>query len=453
MIEERLLDEVAGRVIMPGDADYDSARTVMMGGIDRHPAVIVRVVDAADVARVIAWARATGAELAVRSGGHSGAAHSTTEGGIVIDLRDLRTLEIDAGARTARAGTGLTAAEVSSAAAEHGLAIGFGDTGTVGIGGITLGGGVGYLSRRDGMTIDNLLGAEIVTADGRILEVDADHHPDLFWAIRGGGGNFGVATRFTYRLSALDGVVGGMLVLPATPETVAGWIAANEAAPDELSTIANVMPCPPMPMVPEEHHGSLVIFGMVAWSGQRELGEAAIAPFRALATPLADMVQPISYPEMFPPEDAEYHPTAVSTNLFMRLVDESVAGAMLEALAASDAPMRAVQLRVQGGAIARVPADATAYAHRSSPIMVNIAAFYDGADDRASKQAWVDELSAALDQGEAGAYVNFVGDEGADRVRAAYPAATFARLAAVKSTYDPTNLFRLNQNVPPAAER
>jgi hypothetical protein len=208
-----------------------------------------------------------------------------------------------------------------------------------------------------------------------------------------------------------------------------------------------------MPMVPEEHHGSLVIFGMVAWSGQRELGEAAIAPFRALATPLADMVQPISYPEMFPPEDAEYHPTAVSTNLFMRLVDESVAGAMLEALAASDAPMRAVQLRVQGGAIARVPADATAYAHRSSPIMVNIAAFYDGADDRASKQAWVDELSAALDQGEAGAYVNFVGDEGADRVRAAYPAATFARLAAVKSTYDPTNLFRLNQNVPPAAER
>ncbi|HEY6609432.1 MAG TPA: FAD-binding oxidoreductase [Candidatus Limnocylindria bacterium] len=450
MIEERQLDEVAGRVIMPGDADYDSARAVMMGGIERHPAAIVRVADAADVARVIAYARATGTELAVRSGGHSGAAHSTTEGGIVIDLRDLRTLEIDAEARTVRAGTGLTAAEVSSAAAEHGLAIGFGDTGTVGIGGITLGGGVGYLSRRDGLTIDNLLGAEIVTADGQVLDVDADTHPDLFWAIRGGGGNFGVATRFTYRLSQLDGVVGGMLVLPATPETVAGWIAADEAAADELSSIANVMSCPPMPMVPEEHHGSLVIFGMIAWSGRREDGDAAIAPFRALATPLADLVQPIGYPEMLPPEDADYHPTAVATNLFIRSVDETVAGVILEALAASDAPMRAVQLRVQGGAIARVPAEATAYAHRSSPIMVNIAALYEGPDDRAPKQAWVDQLSATLDQGVAGAYVNFVGDEGPDRVRAAYPPATFERLAAVKAVYDPTNLFRLNQNVPPA---
>ena len=183
------------------------------------------------------------------------------------------------------------------------MATGFGDTGSVGLGGLTLGGGVGYLVRKHGLTIDNLLAAEIVTADGQVRIVDADNEPDLFWAIRGGGGNFGVATRFRYRLHELDGVVGGILVLPATPETVAGFIAAAEAAPEELSTIANVMSCPPMPFVAEEYHGSIVILGMLAYAGDAEAGERALAPFRALAEPLADMLRPILYPEMFPPDD------------------------------------------------------------------------------------------------------------------------------------------------------
>lgn len=453
MIDERLLTDVAGRVVTPHDADYDAVRQVALGSVDHRPSAIVRVADAADVARVIAFARATGTELAVRSGGHSGAGHSTTDGGIVIDLRELTRLEIDPAARTARAGTGLTALDVTSAAAEHGLGIGFGDTGTVGIGGITLGGGVGYLSRRDGLTIDNLISAEIVTADGQVLTVDADNHPDLFWAIRGGGGNFGVATEFTYRLHELGQIVGGMLILSATPDTVAGFIAAAEAAPDELSTIANVMPCPPMPFVPEEHHGSLVIMGMLAWSGSVSEGDAVMAPFRALAEPLADMVRPSGYPEMFPPGDPDYRPTAVANTMFMRSVDLDVAATIVSQLEESDASMRVVQLRVLGGAIARVPADATAYAHRSSPIMVNVAAFYDGPDDMPRRQEWVDDVSAALDQGESGAYVNFVGDEGPERVHAAYPAGTWERLASVKATYDADNLFRLNQNVPPAERR
>jgi FAD/FMN-containing dehydrogenase len=451
MIDERLLTEVAGRVVTPDDADYDAMRQVALGTIDHRPSAIVRVADAADVARVIAFARATGSELAVRSGGHSGAGHSTTDGGIVIDLRELRQLEIDPVARTARAQTGLTALEVSAAAVEHGLGIGFGDTGTVGIGGITLGGGVGYLSRRDGLTIDNLLAAEVVTADGEVLTVDAEHHPDLFWAIRGGGGNFGVATEFTYRLRELGQIVGGMLILPATAEALAGFIAAAEAAPDELSTIANVMPCPPMPFVPEEHHGSIVIFGMLAWSGPLAEGDAAIAPFRALATPLADQVQPMDYTGLFQPGDPEYRPTAVARTMFTRTVGGELAGTIVSKLEASDASMRAVQLRVLRGAIARVASDATAYAHRSSPIMVNVAAFYDGPDDLPRHQAWVDDVCATLDQGETGAYVNFVGDEGEAGVRAAYPAGTLERLAAVKARYDPENVFRLNQNVSPAA--
>lgn len=449
MILEPLTD-LDGRLITPDDAEYDAARRVVLGGIDPHPAVIVRVADATDVARTIAYARETGAELAVRGGGHSGAGHCTVDGGIVLDVRDLRELTIDAESRTLTAGAGLTAGEVAAATAEHGLGIGFGDTGSVGISGITLGGGVGYLARRDGLTIDNLLGAQIVTADGEILDVDETHHPDLFWAIRGGGGNFGVATRFTYRLRELGQIVGGILILPATPETVAGFIAAADAAPDELTTIANVMTCPPMPFVDEAHHGSVVIMGMLAWSGDVAAADEALAPFRALAEPLADMVRPMGYPELFPPEDPDYHPTAVSTNLHLRHVDREVAATVLEQLAASDAPMRAAQLRVLGGAMARVPADATAYAHRSNPIMVNLAAFYTGDDDRPAKRRWLDTFAAAIDQGDPAVYVNFLGDEGTDRIHAAYPGATWDRLASIKARYDPDNFFRRNQNVPPA---
>ena len=197
-----------GAVIDTEDADYDAVRTVMMGGVDPRPAVVVRPADDADVAVAIAFARQVGLPIAVRSGGHSGAAHSTVDDGLVIDVRDMKAVEIDPVGRTAWAEAGLTAGELTAATTAHGLAVGFGDTGTVGISGITLGGGVGYLSRKHGLTIDNLLAADVVTADGRVLRVDAEDHPDLFWAIRGGGGNFGVVTRLKFRLHPLDGVVG-----------------------------------------------------------------------------------------------------------------------------------------------------------------------------------------------------------------------------------------------------
>jgi FAD/FMN-containing dehydrogenase len=446
----QLPSEIEGRIIRPDDPDYDETRQILSGVYDRRPAVIVRAANADDVARVVRFARETGIELAVRAGGHSNAGHSSTDGGIMLDLRDMDGLEIDPESRTAWAEGGLTAGAVTSQLAEHGLAIPFGDTGSVGIGGLTLGGGVGYLVRKHGMAIDNLIAAEIVTADGELLRVDAEHHPDLFWAIRGGGGNYGVVTRFQFRLQPLDGIVGGMLVLPATPETIAGFIAAAEAAPDELSTIANVMSAPPMPFLPEEAHGKVVILAMLAYAGDAADAERVLAPFRELAEPLADMLRPMSYPEMFPPEDPNYHPTAAATTMFVDRVDRGTAETILQFLESSDATMRVAQLRVLGGAMARVPADATAFAHRSSPIMVNLAAFY-GPDDRARRKEWVAEFAAALNQGNPGAYVNFLTDEGPERVRAAYPGATWDRLASVKARYDPTNLFRLNQNVPPAA--
>ncbi len=420
-----------------------------MAAVDDRPAVILRPVNTADVARGIALARETGLPFAIRSGGHSGAGHSTTNGGIVLDLRDLTSLEVDAEKRTAWAGAGLSAAAYSKGVNDYGFATGFGDTGSVGIGGITLSGGIGYLTRKYGMTIDSVVGAEIVTASGDVLNVDEHSHPDLFWAIRGGGGNFGVVTRFKYKLHPVDHVYGGMLMLPATTDVIVKAMEITDAAPEELSAIVMVMTAPPMPFVPAEHHGKLVVMFLLCYAGDAEAGAHAVAPLRALAQPLVDMVRPIRYPEMFPPDDPSYRPLAVARTLFLDHVDTKMAETMLDYLRRSDAPMRVVQLRALGGAMARVPSDATAFAHRNSRILVSVAAFYTGPGDRPVREAWVNELSATLEQDDKGAYVGFLGDEGEARVRAAYPDGTWTRLARVKARYDPENMFRRNQNVTP----
>lgn len=442
---------VTGRVFAPADPDYDSARTVFYGGIDKRPAAIVRVAGVEDVRRVIAMARDAGHELAVRSGGHSISGHGTTDGGIVLDLRSMSRIDIDADDRTAWVETGATALEVTEAAAKHGLVVGFGDAGSVGVGGITLGGGIGFLVRKYGLTIDSVIAAEVVTADGRHLHVDAEHHPDLFWAIRGGGGNFGVVTRIRFRLRELPQFTGGILVLPATPEVIVGVTAASFAAPEELSTICNIMPAPPLPFLPKEMHGKLVIFGMLAFAGDHASAERALAPFRALATPIADMVKEQPYAAMYPPEDPDMHPSAIGRTMFADGVDLSRATTILDWLSKSDAALRVAQLRVLGGAAARVPDDATAYAHRSQPMLINVAAFYTGPEDREVRAKWVTEFAKVVQPDERGAYVGFLGSEGEARIRGAFPGSTWDRLRKVKATYDPTNLFHLNQNIPPAS--
>src|ERR671910_2642730 len=384
-----------GRVISPEDAAYDTVRPVFYGARSRRPALIVRVADATDVSHVVSLARERGLELAVGSGGHSLAGHSTTEGGIMIDLSDMKGLEIDVAGRTAWAETGLT--------------------------------------------------------DGELLYVHSDTHPDLFWAIRGGGGNFGVATRFKFRLHEVDTIVGGMLILPATPEVIASFVAEAEAAPEELSTIANVMVAPPMPFLPAEAHGELVIMAMMVYAGEVDEGERVVAPFRALATPLIDTVGPKPYPQMYEPmgpgPDEE-----VARSLFIDSFDGNAAETIVEYLQASSAPMAVAQLRILGGAMARVPVEATAFAHRRRRIMVALGAVYERREETAEHEDWVTRFAAALEQGDTGVYVNFLGDEGEARVRAAYPGSTWERLVEIKGRYDPTNLFRLNQNIPTATE-
>jgi FAD/FMN-containing dehydrogenase len=446
-----LSDQLDCRVIGPGDRAYDEARTVFPGGIDRRPAAIARVTNAAEVARVVRFAREAGLELAVRGGGHSTAGHGVSDGGIVVDLRDMRSMGIDLDRRSAWAETGLTTGEYTSAAATCRLATGFGDTGSVGIGGITLGGGIGLLARKHGLTVDSLLAAEVVLADGRTVRADEESHPDLFWAIRGGGGNFGVATKFRFRLHPLDQVVGGMLVLPASAEAIAAFVYEAEAAPDELTTILNVMPAPPLPFLPEEHHGRLVLMATLAYAGPVDAGLRAVAPFRALADPIADMVRPMRYPDLFPPAQEGFHPVAASRAMFVDRVGLPAAEAIMEQLRAATSRMAVAQLRVLGGAVARAPADATAFAHRRRGLLVNLAAFYERLDEAAEQRAWAAGLAAALDDGWPGAYANFLGDEGEARVREAYPGPTWERLAAIKTRYDPTNRFRLNQNIPPEA--
>jgi len=447
----KLRADIAGGVVGPADSGYDASRRVFLPAVDRRPAVIVRPVDAGEVAHVVSVARETGLELAVRGGGHSNAGHGASEGGIVLDLAGLVALEIDAGSRVVRAAGGLTSGEVTGAAAPHGLAVGFGDTASVGIGGLTLGGGLGYLVRKHGLTIDHLLGAEVVTADGRVLGIDVERHPDLFWAIRGGGGNFGVVTRFDFRLHPVDMVTGGMLALPATPETLAGLVAVAEAAPEALSVIANVLLAPPLPFVPRELVGKPLLLALLVHAGPLEDGVRAIAPLRALAQPVADFVRAMPYIEMFPAERQDVPPRAVVRTFFTDAFGEDAARDLLGRLQASTAQLAAAQIRVLGGAAARVPSEATAFAHRQRRLMVNVAAAYASPEEDLVHRRWVEDAAAALRQGEDGAYVNFIGNEGAERVHAAYPGSTWDRLAEVKRRYDPENVFRLNQNVPPAA--
>jgi FAD/FMN-containing dehydrogenase len=441
--------QLDGELITPDDPSYDEARQVFFKGIDRRPLAVARVAGAADVAAVVSAAREGDLELAIRSGGHSRPGYGTVDGGLVIDLSGMDSVKIDGDDGTAWVETGATAGTYTLATAEKGLVTGLGDTGSVGIGGLTLAGGIGFLVRKTGLTIDNLLAAEVVTADGEVVEASESSEPDLFWAIRGGEGNFGVATRFQLRLAEISEIVGGMLILPASPQVITGFLEAAQAAPEELSTIANVLIAPPLPFVPEEAHGKPVVMGLFAYVGPVDQGEQVIAPFRALAEPLADMVRPMRYPELYegPEQEARF---AAGTNFFADSLEPAAAEAILEQLPKSTAPMRAVQLRVLGGALARVPNDATAFAHRDRGLFVNIAAMYTDAGEKDSHDAWVNGLADSLGRDGAGGYVGFLGEEDEATIRAAYPGATWDRLRELKRRYDPDNLFHLNHNMPPA---
>lgn len=435
---------VDGVVLTAGEAGYDRARTPFFAHRIGRPAAVVRPKHVADVAATVDVARRTGTSLFVRSGGHT--RHSSGDG-LLLDLGDLTAVDVDVSGRTAWAGSGLTAREVAAELDSHGSAVGFGDTASVGIGGITLGGGIGFLGRLHGLTIDNVVAAEIVTADGTIRTVDASREPELFWAIRGGGGNFGVVTRFCYRLARIDRVYGGLLVLPATPGTISELVDASTQAVDAVTTIANILPAPPLPGLPEEVHGRPVIAARICYAGDPRDGERVLRPLRELGGPVADLLGPMRYADLLEEAPDRGQSPAIRT-MFLDRVDMSVATTMLDHLRRDGSWLRLVQIRVLGGAIDRVAADATAYAHRASPILVNLV---HGTERSAiAARQWTRDLADALYQGYDGAYVGFLGPDEEHRVAAAYPGETLARLRRVKAAYDAANIFRNNVNIAPA---
>jgi FAD/FMN-containing dehydrogenase len=452
-------DAIAGDVIVPGDDAYDDARQVYNLLHDARPALIVRPRTAADVARALELARQDGHEVAVKSGGHSIAGFGTTDGGLLIDLTAMNAIHVDRSRRRAVVGGGVRAGAFTAETYGHGQIVPFGDSPDVGVSGITLGGGIGWLSRKLGLTLDSLEGAEVVLADGQVVTADDDQHPDLFWALRGGGGNFGVVTRMRFRLHPLGPVVGGVLALPATPDVVRGVLDRADAAPDDLGTISLVTRMPPLPFVPEEAHGRPAVMITLVWSGEPAEGRRRIDALRQLAPPLVDDVVLRPYPEMYDLfADVPPSVTNATTTLLAHEVtdlDDVGAQAILDAIEEPpepDAPvLSGVELRVLGGAIARVADGATAFGLRGRKLAASIVAAGFEPDRADVHRAWVAALADRLAPMSKGAYLNFVDTDDEHRLDDVYPPATRERLVTVKARYDPDNVFHRNLTIPPAS--
>jgi FAD/FMN-containing dehydrogenase len=446
------VDELAtgfgGVIVQPGDAAYDEARMVWNGMFDRHPAVIARCSSAADVVAAVNFARENDMVVAVRGGGHSAAGTSTCDDGLVVDLSGMKSIEVDPAAKTARADAGLTWGEFDAATQEHGLAVTGGRFSTTGIAGLTLGSGSGWLERKCGLTADNLLSVDIVTADGQLRTASADENADLFWAVRGGGGNFGVVTSFEYRLHRVGPtVMAGLLVWPRPMalDVLRAFREFTEGAPENASAYAGLGTSP---------DGVPIIVGILFHHGPTEEGEALLQPLRSFGPPVADMVQPMPYTSaqqmldaLNPPGNRVYWKSAI-----LRGIDDDVLEAIIAAAATCPSPLSAALIEFYGGATNRVGVQDTAYPLRDATYALNaISAWTDPAQDQANI-AWSQGLWEAMQPFSPGSvYVNFlgIGDEGDDRVKAAY-GPNYARLAQIKATYDPQNLFRLNHNIRPA---
>jgi FAD/FMN-containing dehydrogenase len=450
---------LAGSVVGPGDPSYETARRVWNHTIDKWPALVVRAASTDDVARTVRFARSEGRPIAVRGGGHSVAGFSTCDDGIVLDLSQLNDVALDAKSQRAFAGGGTRWKDFDAATQQHGLATTGGLVSSTGIGGLTLGGGFGHLVRKYGLTCDNLLSAEVVTADGTVVHASESQNPELFWALRGGGGNFGVVTRFELDLHPVGPIVlGGPIFYPGDQaiDVMTGWRDRLDNMPDELSTLVNLTTAPPAPFIPEEWHNRKVAVIVACWAGDPADGEAVVKPLRSLGTPISDLLGPMPYLDLQQFVDPVWEAGAGNfyTSAFLdRLPDEAIRTLADFHRSSADLPVLA-ELHVHhfGGAVARVPAGSTAFTDRSSPFLFNGAARTSDPADLPHHVAWARTARNAMAAyGRGGMYVNFT-SEGADGIRrASYPPEIYARLQAVKDQYDPFNVFRFNINVTPTS--
>jgi FAD/FMN-containing dehydrogenase len=453
---EPLRAELRGELISPADAGYESARSVWNGAIDRRPACVARCTGVADVAAAVRFARGRGLEIAVRGGGHNVAGTAVCDDGVVIDLSPMKAVWVDPAARVARVQGGALWGDVDRETQLHGLATTGGIVSHTGVAGLTLGGGIGWLMRKHGLTVDNLLAADVVTAEGDVLRASADEHPDLFWALRGGGGNFGVVTSFDFRLH------------PLGPEVLAGpvlWDAADAGevlrfyrdfvhdAPDELGTVLRFGTAPPLPDIPGSLHWRPVLIVASCYAGPVEEAERVLRPLRAFGAPLLDLVGPTPYVghqsgiDSTVPHGWRYY----WKSTYLPELGDDLVDVLAEHAFAASSPRSYVAVFHLGGAVGRVSEDDTAFGNRQASHAVTLDAVWRPGEDHGDDDtAWTRRFFAALDRFRDGVYVNFLGaDEGPDRVREAYGDALYDRLAGVKATYDPDNVFHLNQNIRP----
>jgi FAD/FMN-containing dehydrogenase len=449
-------DGLHGEMVKPGDGAYDEARSIWNGAHDARPAVIARCADASDVRHAVGFARSEGLDVAVRGGSHSIPGFSTCDGGIVIDLSPMKGIEVDVDAATVRAEGGLTWGELDAATQEHGLATTGGLVSTTGVAGFTLGGGIGWLMRKHGLSCDNLRSAELVTADGQVLTASATENPDLFWALRGGGGNFGVVTSFEFDLYPVGPTVtAGPVFYPGerAEEILRFYRDFTGDLPDELTTVANLLTAPPAPFLPEEWHGKKLIGLIGCYAGDPEEGAKAMQPLRDLGDPVADLVGPMPYVQMQGLIDALY-PRGTKAYMkagYMGDLDDHAIETLVRYHQDATSPASEIHVHDFGGAVARADADETAYGERQAPYVLNIIAMSHEPGGLDTHIDWAHRLYADIEPSlTGGAYINFLSSEGEDRVKAAYGADKFARLRALKDRYDPTNLFHLNQNIPPS---
>jgi FAD/FMN-containing dehydrogenase len=445
-----------GRLIHPGDADYDEARAVFNRMVDRRPAVIARCSSAADVVAAVSFARDQTLPLSVYGGGHGVTGAAVCDAGVVVDMRGMKGISVDRDARTVRAEAGLTWGEFDAATQEHGLAVTGGRVTTTGIAGLALGSGSGWLERKYGFTCDNLTAAEVVTADGRIVTASESDYPDLFWGLRGGGGNFGVVTAFHLRLHEVGPIVyGGMLVWPApmASELLRVYRDFVQGAPDEVGSGLAFICAPPEEFVPQEVWGQPVVAVVCCYAGPVEDGEAAYAPLRAFGPPALEMLAPMPYvavQTLLDPANPKGRLNYWTADFLDELPDKGI-DALVEAATQPVSVHSQVIVIPGGGAIARVPEDAMAFGQRKSPWNVHYLSVWEDEVDTEKNIAHTRELASTLQPWTSGrAYLNFIGDEGAGRVEAAFGPEKYARLRELKKKWDPQNLFRHNQNIPPA---
>ncbi len=439
---EKLAAVVRGPLCIPGDPGYDQARQVWNGMIDKRPAAIVEAAGVADVMATVEFARVSGLPLAVRGGGHNVTGNAVCHGGVVLDLGRMRSVHVDPIRRTARVEGGATWREYDRETQVHGLASPGGLVSSTGVGGLTLGGGFGYLSRLHGLSSDNLVSVDVVTADGRLLITSAEEHADLFWGVRGGGGNFGVATSFKFRLHPVNGIYGGLLVFPAAMawSVFQRYREVAENAPDTLTVYAALVPSP----------AGRAIGIVVAYVGPENEGRRLIQPLRDLGSALLDTVAWMPYCELQQQQDAAY-PQGLRNywkSAYLKGLSDDALRTLIDAVAQPPSPMCHIIIEQFGGAVARLPEDATAFQHRAAKYNVMILGLSSDAADDMPNRAWVrDTWERIQPYATGGAYVNYLdADEDAHR---AYTGTTYQRLAALKRKFDPGNLFHLNQNIAP----